>query len=189
MISYRALAAPVRSRPKHSRPLHRAQRTGVHDCGRHAARIHLPGGSGPVWAPLVTELADIRGPSLPDFVEGREASVLHVIGRLNPNIDLGQARADLDRVIRELATEHGRPASATAELTPLVDDLLGSVRIGLWTLLQPAVGLLMVAAIANVAGLMLVQVSRQRRRSPSAWRSARRRAISPASCSSKALWW
>jgi putative ABC transport system permease protein len=115
-----------------------------------------------LWAPLVPELADIRGPSLPDFVEGREVSVLHVIGRLNPSTDLGQARADLDRVIRELAVEHGRGTSATAELTPLVDDLLGSVKIGLWTLLA-AVGLLLVAATANVAGLMLVQLSRRRR--------------------------
>ncbi|HWW87436.1 MAG TPA: FtsX-like permease family protein, partial [Vicinamibacterales bacterium] len=45
--------------------------------------------------------------------------------------------------------------------TPLVDDLLGSVRIGLWALLS-AVGLLLLAATANVAGLMLVQLSKRR---------------------------
>jgi len=34
------------------------------------------------WAPLVSQLADIRGPGLPDFVENRDASVLHILGRL-----------------------------------------------------------------------------------------------------------
>jgi putative ABC transport system permease protein len=114
------------------------------------------------WAPLVPALADIRGPSLPDFVEGRGASVLHVVGRLSAGTDLGHARADVDRVIRELAVEYGRSTLVTSELTPLVDDLLGSVRIGLWALLA-AVGLLLLAAAANVAGLMLVQISRRRR--------------------------
>jgi predicted permease len=110
----------------------------------------------------VPALADIRGPSLPDFVEDRGASVLHVLGRLKPGTDLNQARADVDRVIRELAAEYGRSTPVSAELTPLIDDLLGSVRIGLWALLA-AVGLLLLAAGANVAGLMLVRISRRRR--------------------------
>jgi putative ABC transport system permease protein len=113
------------------------------------------------WAPLVPELADIRGPSLPDFVEDREASVLHVLGRLKEGVSIGLARADLDRVIRELAAQYGRTEPVTTELTPLVDDLIGSVRVGLWALLA-AVGLLLLAAAANVAGLMLVQVSKRR---------------------------
>jgi putative ABC transport system permease protein len=113
------------------------------------------------WAPLVPQLADIRGPSLPDFVEDRGASVLHVLGRLKRGASIGFARGDLDRVIRELATEYGGTEQVTSELTPLVDDLLGSVRIGLWALLA-AVGLLLVAATANVAGLMLVQLSKRR---------------------------
>ncbi len=114
------------------------------------------------WASLVPQLADIRGPSLPDFVEDRDASVLHVLGRLKPGVSLGLARADLDRVIRELALEYGRTDHVKSDLTPLVDDLLGSVRVGLWALLS-AVGLLLLAAIANVAGLMLVQMSNRRR--------------------------
>lgn len=114
------------------------------------------------WAPLVPQLADIRGPSLPDFVENRGASVLHVVGRLTQGVNLGLARTDLDRIIRELATEYGRSESVTSELTPLVDDLLGSVRIGLWALLVAA-GLLLLAATANVAALTLVRISKRRR--------------------------
>jgi putative ABC transport system permease protein len=114
------------------------------------------------WAPLVPQLADIRGPSLPDFIENRGASVLHILGRLKGGLSIGLARADLDRVIRELAAEYGRTESVTSDMTPLVDDLIGSVRLGLWALLA-AVGLLLLAAIANVAGLMLVHMSNRRR--------------------------
>lgn len=114
------------------------------------------------WAPLVPALADIEGPSLPDFIEGRGGAVLHVIGRLSPGISLNVAHADLDRVIRELCIEFGRTEQMTSSLTPVVDDLLGSVRVGLWALLS-AVGLLLIAIIANVTGLMLVQIATRQR--------------------------
>lgn len=114
------------------------------------------------WAPLVPELADIQGPSLPDFIEARGASVLHVIGRLKTGVTLSVAHADLDRVIRNMNVEFGRAAPLTSSMTPLVDDLLGSVRVGLWALLS-AVGLLLIAITANVTGLMLVQMAMRQR--------------------------
>ena len=69
------------------------------------------------WAPLVAQLADIRGPSLPDFIENRDASVLHILGRLKRGLSIGLARDDLDRVIRELAAEYGRTEQVTSDMT------------------------------------------------------------------------
>jgi putative ABC transport system permease protein len=115
-----------------------------------------------LWTPLVPALADIRGPSLPDFLRDRSAAVLHVVGRLRPSINLTFAHSDLDRVIRELSAESGRPRQVSSSLTPLIDDLLGSVRVGLWALLA-AVGLLLLAIIANVSGLMLIRTATRHR--------------------------
>jgi putative ABC transport system permease protein len=114
------------------------------------------------WAPVVPALSDIRNPSLPDLVHARGASALLVVGRLKAGVSLSAARADLDRVIRQLGTEYRVPDVVTSELTPLVDELIGSVRIGLWALLM-AVALLLLATVANVTGLNLVQLSRRQR--------------------------
>src|SRR5206468_1657877 len=67
-------------------------------------------------------------------------------------------RLDLNRVIsaRALATRRNRVVES--RVRPLVDDLLGSARAGLLTLLA-AVAVLLLVACANVAGLMLVRSS------------------------------
>jgi putative ABC transport system permease protein len=113
------------------------------------------------WSPLVPLLAAIRPPA-PDFFQNRDAAMLHVVGRLRIGASVETARADLDRVIRELSSEFGRREQAASRLTLLVDDLLAASRPGLWALFA-AVVLLLAVASANVAGLMLVQSSRRRR--------------------------
>jgi putative ABC transport system permease protein len=113
------------------------------------------------WSALVPALAGIDRPELPDFLANRQAAALHVLGRLKPNIDVAAARADLDRVVRELASEFG-PGPRAARVTPLLDELFGSTRPAVWAL-TAAVGLLLLVAAANVAGLMIVQATRRRR--------------------------
>ena len=61
-----------------------------------------------------------------------------------------------------LAVAYGRTGRMASTLAPLVDDAIGSARIRLWALLA-AVALLLTAAAANVAGLLLVQMSARRR--------------------------
>lgn len=114
------------------------------------------------WAPLVPELAGIHRPGLPDFLEERGAAVLTVVGRLKAGVDIKAASADLDRIVRELNAEFGGKDQFTSVVAPLVDDLLGSVRVRLWALLA-AVCLLLAATIANVSGLMLVRMSARQR--------------------------
>ena len=114
------------------------------------------------WVPLVPALASVQGAGLPDFLTNRTAAALLSVGRLKSGVDVGAARADLDRVIGQLRTAYGGPPRIRARVTPLVDDLLGNARVGLWSLLA-AVNLLFVVATANVAGLMLIQTSLRRR--------------------------
>ena len=83
---------------------------------------------------------------------------------------MADARADLDRIIRELASEYGRDDATSSRVTPLADELLGPTRRAVWALIG-AVTLLLIVAAANVAGLMIVQAMRRRRvrRADGAW--------------------
>jgi putative ABC transport system permease protein len=111
-----------------------------------------------VWTPLVPSLGHIGGAGMPDFIQSKDAGLLYVVGRLQAGISLRDARSDLNRVMGELNAAEGRRDHVRSALTPLVDDLVGSWRPGLWALLG-ATGLLLLVASANVAGLMLVQNS------------------------------
>lgn len=106
-------------------------------------------------------LAGIDRPELPDFLANREAALLHVVGRLNPNVGVSVAGADLDRVIRELAAEYQTPFATAARVSLLVDELIGRTRPAIRALIGAAT-LLLVSA-ANVAGLMILQTTRRRR--------------------------
>jgi len=114
------------------------------------------------WSALVPVLASIGRPELPSFLATRQAAALHVIGRLKPGVGLTAARADLDRVIGELATEFGVDDATGARVTTLLDELLGPTRPTMWALIA-AVMLLLVVAAANVAGLLIVQTTKRRR--------------------------
>jgi putative ABC transport system permease protein len=84
------------------------------------------------------------------------------IGRLKRGVLIEAARSDVDRIVRELAMAYGRTGRMASTMAPLVDDAIGPARIRLWALLA-AVALLLIAAAANVAGLLLVQMSARRR--------------------------
>src|SRR5262245_23482350 len=114
------------------------------------------------WVAIVpaVERFPIRGE--PSFVDNRDVSVLLAIGRLKAGVPIQAAQLDVDRIVRELAVTYGRIGRTASTLVPLVDDAIGSARIRLWALLA-AVALLLTAAAANVAGLLLVQMSARRR--------------------------
>ncbi len=114
------------------------------------------------WVAIVPAVERFPIPGEPDFVDNRDASVLLAVGRLKPHVSLETARADVDRVLRDLAATYGRTGRTSSSLAPLVDDAIGPGRTALWALLA-AVALLVTAAAANVAGLLLVQTSTRRR--------------------------
>jgi len=116
----------------------------------------LPPGSaypatGEFWMPL----------SLMDK-ESRASRVWHtvnVLGRLRPGIELGQARADMQTIAARLAQTY--PATNRnfgVLLTPLREQLVGSLRPAVLSLVGCVVLVLLIAC-ANVANLLLARAA------------------------------
>lgn len=82
---------------------------------------------------------------------------LRAIGRLKPGVSVAEARADLDTLARRLETEHPEDNTGWRVIAaPLEHYFVRTVRPPLMILLG-AVGLLLVAACANVANLLLAR--------------------------------
>jgi predicted permease len=82
---------------------------------------------------------------------------LHGIGRLKPGVTLAQARADLDRVMRNLAAAYPDANQGNgATVVPLDEQLVGGVRLPLLLLLG-AVGFVLLIACVNVSNLLLAR--------------------------------
>lgn|SRR5215469_1771842 len=82
---------------------------------------------------------------------------IHGIGRLKPGVTLEQARADMERVTRDLAAIYpDADKGIGAALIPLRERLLGRVRRFL-LLLFGAVGFVLLIACVNVANLVLAR--------------------------------
>jgi len=114
------------------------------------------------WVAIVPAVERFPVPGEPDFVDNRDVSVLLVVGRLKPAVTIDAARSDIDGIVRELAAAYGPTGRMASTLAPLVDDAIGSASVRLRALLA-AVALLLATAAANVAGLLLVQMSARRR--------------------------
>jgi putative ABC transport system permease protein len=101
--------------------------------------------------------ADIFVPLVPDAERAADWSdrSIRVVGRLNDEIPLQRARAELDALMAELAREHPEDmAGRTVTALSLRDALLGNTKVILAGLLG-AVVLLLVIMCANLALLML----------------------------------
>jgi predicted permease len=114
-----------------------------------------PGGAYPAtgefWMPL----------SLTDKVmqTRRVGHTLDVLGRLKPGVDLGEARADMQTIAARLAQVY--PATNRnigVLLVPLREQLVGSLRLAVLTLMGCVV-LVLCIACANVANLLLVRAA------------------------------
>src|SRR6185436_14271236 len=82
---------------------------------------------------------------------------LHGVGRLKPGVTLAQARADLDRVMRNLAATYPDANQDNgATVIPLDEQLVGGVRAPLLLLLG-AVGFVLLIACVNVSNLLLAR--------------------------------
>jgi len=107
-----------------------------------------------VWIPAQTP---------PGILRMREARFLNGVGRMKAGVTVDQATADLARVQQALGEQY--PASDRGWSASVWDQKafrVGAYEEPLW-LLFGAVGLLFTIAMANIAGLMLVQLHRRAR--------------------------
>src|SRR5215472_4281375 len=112
-----------------------------------------------VWIPLATQPRMI--PRLSNSIlENRAAGWLFLFGRLKPGATMAQADADIRTIGAQLSLAYpmtnGKRVAAVAAGVGIYPDDRAEVR-GLLALLSGAVGLLLLIACANVAGMQLLR--------------------------------
>ncbi len=110
-----------------------------------------------IWTPLAFTTEQVA--------ERRQPYYLNVVARLNPDVTIEQARAEMSAIAQRFETQHrGYRGPNNADggwritVNPLLEEAVGRSRRALFLLLG-AVALVLLIACANVANLLLVRAT------------------------------
>src|SRR6201996_444851 len=92
----------------------------------------------------------------------RSSHFMEVIGRLQQNVTLAQANAEMNALLTQIGNEHGGYGSWKLLVILLSDEVVGASRQLLLVLLG-AVGMVLLIACANAANLMLTRAAARQR--------------------------
>jgi putative ABC transport system permease protein len=113
------------------------------------ADFYFPSRTAEFWQPLAINPADAP----------RGAHYLGVVARLAAGTNVEAANTEMQGISERLALEYpDASANESAEVVPLLDQVVGTIRPALMTLLV-AVGVVIIIVCANVANLLLVRAS------------------------------
>ena len=112
-----------------------------------AGRIDFDESGQEFWKPMsyIVHFAQLRG-----------AHIFGVLARLKPGVTIEQATAEMNTIGARLAQEHPENKDEGIIVSQFMNEVVGDVRPALVTLLV-AVGLVLLIACANIAGLLLAQ--------------------------------
>lgn len=119
-----------------------------------------------LWIPLATDVTERPGSW---YLDG--------IGRLKPGVTVETALEDLTRIHKNMIEDRGVNEITSPVVLPILDRILGEYRKGTTAMLG-AVGMVLLIACANIAGLMLARsIARSREMGIRLAMGARRRRI------------
>src|SRR5688572_13762847 len=111
--------------------------------------FYFPSRTAEFWRPIAINPANAP----------RGAHFIGVIARLKPGVDIDRAGAEMKGIAEQLAVQYpDNSAKESAEVVSLLDQVVGTIRPALVTLLF-AVGVVVLIVCANIANLLLVRAS------------------------------